>query len=520
MSFHVRQIREDRTPSDFVQGKPRKLPVVTKKARNIFKQNPLTRWFATWRQKKNDDDDDEPHAITLKRIFSVLVGLLCALLVLTAFAKVLFTLRIITLDNVISVAGTAPAVDEYGMTNILLLGHGGAGHDGIDLTDSMMAMSIDARETQSVAMLSLPRDLYFLHTDKMGAGRVNSLYRDYKSYLRSEEDLESTEASQQALRELGDEIGRTFGLPIHHIVKIDFAGFEQAVDEIDGVDIEVPYDIVDTEYPDENYGFQTFSMKAGLQHMDGTTALKYARSRHTTSDFDRSARQQQLIKAMAEKAETMGLQNDPVKIASLVSSLAKNIETTMTVSEMVGLANVARKLDRERIIAFQLNDRNGLYGSFTEPGGFLYAPPREEFEGASVLLPVSIPPFPVTWKQIQTLVTLLQTERPTYVARPTFAVLNAGARSGLARQLAGELIRYGFDVPVIENASLEDQAASTFSIASMDDQALGEKLAALLGLNVVPLPAALPSEEIRRFTIILGEDYTFTSLQDLVPSAT
>jgi len=282
--------------------------------------------------------------------------------------------------------------------------------------------------------------------------------------------------------------------------------------------MEVPYDIVDTEYPDENYGFQTFEISAGPQHLDGATALKYARSRHTTSDFGRSARQQQILAAMGEKAESIGLQKDPKKLISLLRILSENFETTMSISETVGLAEIARGIDSSRITTMQLNDRNGLYEGLVEPGGFLYTPPRNLFEGASVLLPVSIPEFPVTWKQIKTAVQLLVHHRELYLAAPEFAVLNSTAKPGTARRLGNELTRYGFPVGKIENTESADQATTTISYRDETDASLAGFFSLLLDIPVSPLPNDLPLTQQARLTIILGEDYRFTPLQDLLPN--
>lgn len=77
---------------------------------------------------------------------------------------------------------------------------------------------------------------------------------------------------------------------------IDFAGFKDIINILGGISIDVPESILDREYPDNNWGYMTFQVQKGLQNFDGDTALKYARSRHSTSDFDRSNRQQLIIK--------------------------------------------------------------------------------------------------------------------------------------------------------------------------------------------------------------------------------
>ena len=457
-------------------------------------------------------------ALMLKRVLLILIAILCALLLLVGVVKGMASLHILSINTVTSLAGSAPPADENGYTNLLLLGQGDAEHDGKDLTDTVMVASIDPKDTKSVVLLSLPRDLYFLHTEKMGKGRINSMYRDYKGFLRFQKGMEENDASTEALSELGAEVGRSLGMEIHGIVKVDFEGFVEAVDTIGGVEVDVPYEIVDTEYPNESYGYETFELHKGLRQLDGATALKYARSRHTTSDFGRAARQQQLLASMGEKARADGLVKDPKKIMSLIRILKEHLESTFSASELVGLADIAQDIDQSRIITMQLNDRNALYDGFIEPGGFLYAPLRNQFEGASVLLPVSIPEFPVTWKQIDALTDLLIENRSAHLANPTFSVLNSSARPGSARRLANELIRYGFTVETIANASSDDQATSTISYRAEEDNSLAEFFGLLLGLEVVLLPESLPADEVEQLTIILGDDYKYSPLQNLVPA--
>lgn len=452
----------------------------------------------------------------LKRVLFVLIAVLFALFLIAGTAKALVGLKSLGFRTLVSVTGGELPHDAEGYTNILLLGQGDSGHDGKDLTDTIMVASIDPTKTQSVVVVSLPRDLYFLATDKMGKGRINSLYRDYKGYLRGQ-GMETPEASKEAMREVSLEIGKTIGREIHGAIKVDFEGFVDAVDVIGGINITVPEDIVDTEYPDENYGFETFSLSSGPQHLDGATALKYARSRHSSSDFSRSARQQQIIVAMAEKAKAEKLHRDVGAITELLRVLSEHVETTFTVRELIALGGVADKIDRSRVIAMQLSDRNGLYNSLAEPGGLLYAPPRDLFGGASVLLPVSIPEYPVTWEQVQALAKLLFPERAIYLSNPQISILNAGAKPGSARALSNELIRYGFSVDHVANAeTLPDQEQSWIAERAESEQT--PEAAFFADLLKLPMQTSteLTSDELRTVTIVLGKDYRYRSMQDLI----
>lgn len=503
MSFTVRQLKEP---------PKRRFPWRRTMLWGLTFARPLLGWYHSWKRRQQE----EHQAMLLKRILFVLIAVLLAFFLVAGTAKALFGLKSLGLKTLVSVTGGELPADSSGYTNILLLGQGDSGHEGKDLTDTLMVASIDPTHTQSVIVVSLPRDLYFLATEKMGKGRINSLYRDYKGYLRGQ-GMETADASREAMTELGMEIGKTLGIPVHGVMKVDFEGFVDAVDVLGGIDVTVPQDIVDTEYPDENYGYQTFELDAGPQHLDGATALKYARSRHSSSDFSRSARQQQIIIAMAHKAKAEKLHRDVGAITELLSVMREHVETTFGIRELIALGGAADRIDRTRVVMMQLSDHNGLYNTVPQAGGFLYAPPRELFGGASVLLPVSIPEYPVTWKQVQALTKILFPMRSIYLSNPQISILNAGAKPGSARALSHELVRYGFEVDHVANAeTLPDQDTSWI----MERSGEGPSAEATFFGDLLTLPTKtsteLTSEETRTVTIVLGKDYAYRPLQDIM----
>ncbi|MBP9751209.1 MAG: LCP family protein, partial [Candidatus Peribacteraceae bacterium] len=417
---------------------------------------------------------------------------------------------------------------------LLVLGVGDKDHDGVDLTDTIMVVSLDPKDTKTVVMLSIPRDLWLTNIDHAADGRINQLYRDVKSWnKRQNPDLDENGLAKLAMVGTADEIGRRLGLEIHGVIKADFTGFVQAVDAIGGVDVDVPEDIIDMEYPDSVYPdrFDPFRISKGLQHLDGETALKYARSRHTTSDFGRSARQQQLLSAMAAKVREQGVLKNPGTILTLLKIAGEHVAMTMGSTELIGLADVAMRLDLKHPLTIQLTTNSQA------AGGFLYPPPRDQFGGASVLLPEG---GRDGWQQIKDLVTLAMHQR--LLARPhQVAVENAGARSGLARNLGFELIRFGFNVsdirnrPKAEDGSDNDAAYSV--VQTPENDPVGSFLAGLLSVPTEPLPTGAlagtatgtvldgsgavlePIEPLPLTQIILAEDYAYKGISDLLHPA-
>ena len=130
-------------------------------------------------------------------------------------------------------------------------------------------------------MLSIPRDMAVRDPMTGETVKVNTIYGlgEIRGYPGG-----GAEYMRQTLSEVT-------GYPIDYQVTVNFDGFRQIIDLVNGIDIDVPKDIIDNEYPTEDYGTEKLFIPKGLQHMDGDLALKYARTRHGDSDYVRAARQ-------------------------------------------------------------------------------------------------------------------------------------------------------------------------------------------------------------------------------------
>ena len=241
-----------------------------------------------------------------------------------------------------------------GRVNILLLGIGGEGHDGPNLSDTMMVMSIDPK-TKDVAMLSIPRDLY-VRIPGYGAGKINGA-NAYGGPLLAEKVVSTV-----------------IGVPIHYYLQVDFSGFKQAVDAVGGVDINVTKTLSDYLYPCDDTGKKKFGycpiyFKAGPHHMNGTQALQFARSRETSSDFDRAARQQQVIVALRQKALEASTLTNPIKLGSLIDAIGSHVKTDMQFADMKKLALIAKDIDPSKIVQKVLS--TGPDGLLVESGPYV-----------------------------------------------------------------------------------------------------------------------------------------------------
>lgn len=265
---------------------------------------------------------------------------------------------------------TLPA--KEGTTNILIAGIGGTWHEWANLTDSIMLASIDP-DAGYVTLLSIPRDLFVAYPKWYSpAGRINSLYGMWKD-------------SGKWISYLAEKVSEITGQPIHHYLVIDFRGFKSVVDLLGGLEVDVPKDLIDREYPDNNWGYETFVVRAGKHTFDGETALKYVRSRHSTSDFDRSERQQLILKALKSKIIEDGFISNTEKISNLYSAIAKNIDSDLTVGDIAHFALKLKGIENNHINIYNLS--NECQGIKCSPGAYLYTPSREYFGGAAAIIP-------------------------------------------------------------------------------------------------------------------------------------
>ena len=322
--------------------------------------------------------------------------------------------------------------DEHGYTNILLLGDGGHERDGADLIDTIMVASIDY-EKNSVSLLSIPRDFYVESSESamQWPGRINELYRNHKNQMSEDERFELFK----------DVTGEIVGLDIQYFLRVDFKAFVEVVDSLGGVTVDVENAIYDPYYPNESdNGYVLFKVDEGLQEMNGETALKFVRSRKTTSDFDRAARQQLVIESIQQKALSKDILTSPKTLKDVYAAVDKNVNTDMTLREMIALAGFAKHLDRSRLVRKVIHDDPG------QEGGFLYTPERELYNGQFVLIP-----FGNDYELIHKYSNLIFHQREVYYDPASIEVLNATKYPGVARNAAYQLNRFGFNVIKIDN---------------------------------------------------------------------
>lgn len=191
--------------------------------------------------------------------------------------------------------------DEF---NVLLMGKHGSN------VDTIIFSNVDT-QAQEVTLISIPRDLYYR------GQKINAYY-----------GIQGLSAQISALEEV-------LGYRIHHYALIDMYVFRDIVDLLGGIDVTLAEDLIDPTYKTcDGDVCSTLYYPAGSYHLNGTEALRVARSRHTTSDYSRAERQQLILEAIRNRVQDLGL-SETGTLIDILGTVVNAVETDMTAAEML-----------------------------------------------------------------------------------------------------------------------------------------------------------------------------------------
>ena len=219
------------------------------------------------------------------------------------------------------------------------------------LTDTMLVATLDP-QTDEVAMISVPRDLYGV---PLGDGRI---YNDKLNSLMARASQDSATYPKGGPGSLKAAVGALLGTRIHYFAAIDMEGMRQLIDSVGGVDVVVERTINDTGYRDTVTGRRGFFIEAGPRHLDGETAMAFVRSRQAAgeNDFTRAERQQQVLTAIAEKL-TAG--NLLVTLPGLLDTVRDNVATDIPSRRIAEVAAAAEEADLRNVERVVLTPDDG-----------------------------------------------------------------------------------------------------------------------------------------------------------------
>jgi LCP family protein required for cell wall assembly len=357
--------------------------------------------------------------------------------------------------------------------------------EGPSRTDSMMLLTMDP-VSRTAGMMSIPRDLW-VNIPGFDYGKINTAYFLGELYNL---DGGGPGLAIQTVEQL-------LGVDINYYAQIDFAAFENFIDEIGGIDVEVPYEMtVDPIGPGN-----TVDLAQGVQHLDGPTALAYARNRDTIgSDFDRADRQQQVVIAIFDQITSLGslpklIANSP----TIYNNLRYGIHTNLNLKETISLAWTVAQIPRDKI-------KRGLIGPNETTRTF-------SADGMDILLP-DIEAIRAVRDEVFSTTSGTQPLGTEYVSddaelrqaeAATVSVLNATTTPGLAADTSDYLKNLGINVSAVGNA--EEPSETTVIIDYTGKPYSVNYLVQLLNIPANNIYSRYDPNSETDIAILLGADW-------------
>jgi LCP family protein required for cell wall assembly len=245
---------------------------------------------------------------------------------------------------------SAPLWEEGERVNILLMGgDAGVGRTSTR-TDTMMVLSVDP-ETGYAALLGVPRNLVQM---PFPPGPANDEYPDgfpdtANAIWRYGADNPDKfpGAADPASAAIKQSIGELMGIDVHYYALVNLIGFVDMIDAVGGIDIYVPEQVNDAEYPHEDGTVEPITIEAGEQEMDGHTALAYARSRRESDDYNRMNRQRCVLEALAESTDAVTLLT---AFPRLAEAIKRSMLTDIPIDRLPDLIELVDVVDTEEIV--------------------------------------------------------------------------------------------------------------------------------------------------------------------------
>jgi LCP family protein required for cell wall assembly len=387
------------------------------------------------------------------------------------------------------VAVDIPSWDGVERVTVLVLGIDERKQEtGPFRTDTMLLLTIDPA-SKTAGMLSIPRDLWVQIPAMDTDGKINTAH-----FLGDAYDYPG---GGPALARVT--VQENLGIPIDYTLRVNFDAFETVVNAIGGVEICVPETIDDPEYPAyDNYGFDPLHIEAGCQQMNGALALKYARTRHSGTDFDRSKRQQQVLLAIRDKVVTENLLPQLVAQApTLLDTLQAAVKTDLSLDQMIQLAKLATQIDPRNIKQATIDENMVVgYNTPTDPPQNVLVPIRDKIRALRDQFFNSVPSAPAA---------PIGTAPTPAAGAARIRVENGTQINGLAARTRDRLAAQGFNVVEIDSADRFDYTASQI-ISYQADSTVAEAVAQTLGLPAAAIVTSTANSTID-LKVILGGDY-------------
>ena len=345
-----------------------------------------------------------------KKVLLVLISLFLLLITSGTVFLILSYKNIIVKPNlpkkILVSSQLIPTPDPFRPYSILLMGYGGGKHEGGLLTDSMIVALINPRANQ-ISLISIPRDLWVpipISQSVTKNFKINAAFAigsdDYK-YPDKNAEFKGEAGGGQLAKSV---VSQVVGFNIDYFVSLDFQGFIKFIDILGGVNVPVQKSFTDNLYPIENdivdncgktdeeikaltatlsgtkleeqfpCRYEHLQFTKGPQLMNGETALKYARSRHSLEDggdYNRANRQRLLIEAVKDQVINI---NFIPKIIPTIKTLSYHLKTDIDLTKLEELISQSQEILRYKINSIALTDQNVLVDDKSSDGQFILVP--------------------------------------------------------------------------------------------------------------------------------------------------
>jgi len=394
--------------------------------------------------------------------------------------------------------------ENVGRVNILLAGNSAddVGHDGAQLTDSIMLLSIDTKNNKAF-MLSIPRDLWVQIGDQ-GHAKINA------AYVYGEEDkFSASDYPTGGMGQLEQVVEENLSIPINYYALVDYNAFREAVNSVGGIEVNIassdPRGIYDPSIDYSTGGPLVPKLSNGVHHLNGQQALDLARARGDSynsygfagSDFDRTQHQREMLIALKSKAVSAGVLANPAKLTSLSNAIGNNVKTDLTFSEVRRLIDLIKPISGSNIQSLSLNKADGknLLTSYAAPGGQSALAPAAGLDDFS---------------DIQAFLQRHTSNDPVVQENATVAVLNGTSTSGLASKKRTTIKAKNINVTEVGDAKAGQTTTTIIDTTGGKKPATLKVLEQLFGMHVStanPYAGTYTAD----FIIVLGNDQATTT---------
>jgi polyisoprenyl-teichoic acid--peptidoglycan teichoic acid transferase len=331
--------------------------------------------------------------------------------------------------------------ESQGRVNILLAGDSvdDPNHAGADLTDSIMLISIDTTNHTGF-MLSIPRDTW-VNIPGMGYEKINA--------ANTVTGFSAAGYPNGGMGQLEQVVSTDFGIPIDYYGLIDYTAFRDAVNAVGTINIDIqspdPRGLYD---PNTN-----LKLPNGEVTLDGQQALDLARARgdgygsygFPDNDYDRTQHQRQMLVALEQKAGTVGVLTNPLKVTQLVDAIGNNVQTDLSLQDVLRLVQLTKGINLNSMKSLALTDSGtgALLQNYTAPDGEEALIPSDGIGDYSQI------------QQYYEQLTSGSSVSTVASETPSVMILNASDVVGLAKKEEAVLEAKGFNVVGVADANNE-----------------------------------------------------------------